>query len=178
MPPTAVRTHLEMRDRAALQPATLADPSIRVEQVHGCPPSFWRYLYTEVGRAYHWIDRLPWSDDDIRAYLNDPAVTLWLMTVAGAPAGYFELRRDRVNGTEIVYFGLLPEFTGRGLGGHMLTAAVEAAWSQGPERVWLHTNTMDHPSALPNYLKRGFTAFHSEVFTPGASASRPYNPEE
>ena len=100
------------------------------------------------------------------------------MTVAGAPAGYFELRRDRTNGAEIVYFGLLPEFTGRGLGGHLLTSAAEAAWSQGPERVWLHTNTMDHPSALPNYLRRGFTAFHSEEFTPGAAPTGPYNPGE
>jgi GNAT superfamily N-acetyltransferase len=174
----AVRTYLEMRDRAALQPATLPDPSVRVEEVHDCPPSFWRYLYTEVGRAYHWVDRLPWSDDEIRAYLQDPALSLWLMTVAGAPAGYFELRRDRTNGAEIVYFGLLPEFTGRGLGGHMLTSAAEAAWSQRPERVWLHTNTMDHPSALPNYLKRGFTAFHSEEFTPGAAPTGPYNPGE
>ena len=33
--------------------------------------------------------------------------------------------------------------------------------------VWLHTNTMDHPAALPNYLKRGFTAFHSETYQPG-----------
>ena len=100
------------------------------------------------------------------------------MTVSGAPAGYFELRRDRAGGIEIVYFGLLPEFTGRGLGGHMLTAAVERAWSQGAERVWLHTNTLDHPSALPNYLKRGFTAFHSEDFTPGSAPAGSYNPVE
>ena len=97
-----------------------------------CPPSFWRYLYTEVGRAYHWVDRLPWTDDEIRAYLADPAVSLWLMTVAGAPAGYFELRRDRTDGVEIVYFGLLPEFTGRGLGGHMLTRRSSAPGRTAP----------------------------------------------
>jgi GNAT superfamily N-acetyltransferase len=172
---TAIRTFLEMRDRAALRRATVSDPSIRIEQVHDCPASFWRYLYSEVGRAYRWVDRLPWTDEEIRSYLGDPAVSLWLMTVAGAPAGYFELRRDRIGGTEIVYFGLLPEFTGRRLGGHLLTVAVDAAWSGGPERVWLHTNTMDHPSALPNYLKRGFTAFHTEEFTPGDPPAGLYN---
>jgi GNAT superfamily N-acetyltransferase len=174
----AVRTFLEMRDRAQLRAAAVPDPRVRIEEVVDCPASFWRYLYTEVGRAYHWVDRLVWSDEDVRRYLDDPAVSLWLMTVAGAPAGYFELRRDRADGTEIVYFGLLPEFTGRGLGGHMLTAAVERAWAQGASRVWLHTNTMDHPSALPNYLKRGFTAFHSESFTPGPPPPEPYNPEQ
>ena len=151
---------------------------MRVEQVIGCPASFWRYLYTEVGRAYHWIDRLPWTDDEIRAYLAEPEVSLWLMTVAGAPAGYFELRRDRVGGTEIAYFGLLPEFTGRGLGGYLLTVAVEQAWSAGTGRIWLHTNTLDHPAALPNYLKRGFRAFHSETYTPGPAPAGSYNPGE
>ena len=162
-----VRTYLEMRDPAALRPARVEDPTVRIEQVHGCPASFWRFLYTEVGREYHWIDRLPWTDDVIRAYLGDAAVSLWVMWVAGAPAGYFELRRDRSGGVEIAYFGLLGEFTGRGLGGHLLTEAVEQAWATGADRVWLHTNTMDHPAALPNYLKRGFIAFHAETFTPG-----------
>ena len=100
------------------------------------------------------------------------------MTVSGAPAGYFELRRDRAGGTEIVYFGLLPEFTGRGLGGFLLTMAVERAWSSGTERVWLHTNTLDHPAALPNYLKRGFTrSFHSEdLQRPSPDSAGSYNP--
>ena len=178
IPARSVRTFLELRDLADLKPATMTDAAVRVEQVLDCPASFWRYLYTEVGRAYHWIDRLPWTDDEIRRYLGDPDVSLWLMTVAGAPAGYFELRRDRVGGTEIVYFGLLPEFTGRGLGGFLLTVAAERAWSAGTERVWLHTNTLDHPAALPNYLKRGFKAFHSETYTPGPPPNGSYNPGE
>jgi GNAT superfamily N-acetyltransferase len=163
----AVRTYLEMRQRAALRPARIPDPAIRVEQVHECPASFWRYLYTEVGREYRWTDRLAWSDDAVRAYLDDPAVSLWLMTLRGAPAGYFELRRDRIGGVEIAYFGLLPEFTGRGLGAHLLTEAVDRAWALGVDRIWLHTSSLDHPAALPNYLKRGFTAFDTETYRPG-----------
>jgi GNAT superfamily N-acetyltransferase len=166
-PQQAVRTFLEMRERSALSPARLDDQAIRIEQVHDCEPSFWRYLYTEVGREYHWIDRLPWSDETIRSYLADPGTTLWVMWVHDAPAGYFELRRDKAGGVEIAYFGLLKEFTRRGLGGHLLTVAVERAWATGAERVWLHTSTLDHPAALPNYLKRGFRAFHSETYQPG-----------
>jgi hypothetical protein len=30
--------------------------------------------------------------------------------------------------------------------------------------VWLHTNSFDHPSALPNYLKRGFEVFKTEGY--------------
>jgi GNAT superfamily N-acetyltransferase len=167
----AVRTYLEMRDRTQLRTARLGDPAIRVERVDDCPASFWRYLYTEVGREYGWIDRLPWSAGEIRAYLDDPAVSLWLMTVRGAPAGYFELRRDASGGVEIAYFGLLPEFTGRGLGGHLLTEAVEQAWATGAARVWLHTSSLDHPAALPNYLTRGFRAFDTEIYRPGRPVS-------
>jgi GNAT superfamily N-acetyltransferase len=105
-------------------------------------------------------------------------VSLWLLTVSGAPAGYFELRRDNSGGIEIAYFGLLPEFTGRRLGGHLLTVAVETAWAAGTNRIWLHTNTLDHPAALPNYLKRGFTAFDSETYTPGPPDPGGYNSPE
>ncbi len=160
----ASRTYLEMRDPSSLSHATLPDAAWRVERVLDCPPAFWRFLYAEVGRAHQWVDRLPWSPAEIRAYLADPAVTLWLLTVWGAPAGYFELRRDPDGSIEIAYFGLLREFLGRGLGGHLLTQAVQRAWDAGATRVWVHTSTLDHPSALPNYLKRGFKVYKTEDY--------------
>ena len=45
--------------------------------------------------------------------------------VAGTPAGYFELEAQERGNVEIAYFGLLPRFIGRGLGGALLTATVE-----------------------------------------------------
>jgi GNAT superfamily N-acetyltransferase len=161
---TATRTYLEMRDPAQLTPAPTPQASVRIERLTDCPPSFWRYLYTEVGRRHYWIDRLPWSDGDIRRYLSDPSIQLWLMTVSGAPAGYFELRRDADGGVEIAYFGLLEEFIGGGLGGHMLSEAARRAWAFGANRVWLHTSTLDHPAALQNYLKRGFVIVRREQY--------------
>ena len=95
------------------------------------PASFYRYLYAEVGRAYRWVDRLAWTDGEIRAHLASPGVSLWLSTVRAAPAGYFELKADAEGAVEIAYFGLLPEFIGRGYGKHLLTEAVERAWSAG-----------------------------------------------
>lgn len=160
----ATRTYLELRSRQQLRPRRPQDSRVRVDRVHGCPPSFWRYLYTEVGRRYHWVDRLPWTDDDIRAYLGNERVSLWLMTYGGAPAGYFELERADDESMQIAYFGLLEEFTGRGLGACLLTEAVERAFDTGAVRVWLHTSTLDHPAALPNYLKRGFAVFRTEEY--------------
>jgi GNAT superfamily N-acetyltransferase len=159
------RTYLEMRDSAELQAVRIDDPRIRVEQVQHCPPSFFRYLYVEVGRNYRWIDRLPWTDEQILAHLQQIEISLWLLTYNGAPAGYFELRKCEDGSTEIAYFGLLPEFLGRGLGKHLLTCAAEQAWIDGAGRVWLHTCTLDDPAAMPNYLNRGFRPFKSEKYT-------------
>ena len=64
---------------------------------------------------------------------------------------------------EIVYFGLLPQFVGAGLGSHLLTCTVERAWGMGARRVWVHTCTLDHPQALANYYARGFRLFKEEV---------------
>ena len=159
------RTYLEMTAASDLRPAPRTDPSARVERVEGSPASFYRYLYAEVGRACRWVDRLAWTDGDIRAHLATPGVSLWLLTVRAAPAGYFELKADAEGGVEIAYFGLLPEFIGRGYGKHLLTEAVERAWSLGARRVWLHTCSLDDPAALPNYLARGFRPFHEETYS-------------
>jgi GNAT superfamily N-acetyltransferase len=63
---------------------------------------------------------------------------------------------------DINYFGLTPEYTGQGLGGPLLAAAVERAWSLAPARVTVNTCTLDHPAALPNYLARGFAVARTE----------------
>lgn len=165
MPLLAVtRTYLEMRSPRDLSPAREPAPGPRIERVGGCPASFFRYLYGEVGRAYHWTDRLAWTDADIAGYLEDGRVTLHVLYVEHAPAGYYELRRHEDGSVEIAYFGLLPEYTGRGLGGWLLTRAVADAWARGAVRVWLHTCTLDHASALPNYLKRGFRQYKQETY--------------
>src|SRR5688572_21695367 len=144
MPPVhVVRTYLEMTSPETLRAAPRPDGQSRVERVEECPPSFFRYLYIAVGGAYHWVDRLPWTNDQIRDYLATPGVSLFVLYSEGAPAGYFELKRHADQSVEIAYFGLLPEFVGRGLGKYMLTEAVTTAWREGARRVWLHTCTLD-----------------------------------
>jgi GNAT superfamily N-acetyltransferase len=157
------RTYLEMTSPDDLHPVELGDAG-RVERVDVCPPSFYRWLYAEVGRHYRWTDRRDWSDDRIREHLADPGISVWVLYAGGAPAGWFELA-VRGEATEIAYFGLLPEFIGRGLGKRMLTAAVRQAWQTGARRVWLHTCTLDDPAALPNYRKRGFREYGREQYT-------------
>jgi GNAT superfamily N-acetyltransferase len=160
-----IRTYLQMESLSELQSTAPAPEPSRVEQATRCPASFYRYLYAEVGRNYHWVDRLGWTDAQITEHLGRPEVTLWVMYASGSPAGYFELERHEDGSTEIAYFGLLQEFIGRGLGGHLLSLAVRQAWSTGAGRVWLHTCTLDDAAAMPNYLKRGFKPFKQETYS-------------
>jgi GNAT superfamily N-acetyltransferase len=158
------RTYLQMTSPGELTPSRAPGGGVRIDKVQVCPASFFRYLYREVGRLYHWVDRLGWDDEEIRDYLGKPRISLWVMYVEGSPAGYFELSGQDDGSTEIAYFGLLREFLGRGLGKHLLTEAVAQAWNTGANRVWLHTCTLDDPAALPNYLKRGFKPFEEEKY--------------
>ena len=153
-----------MLDPSELEPALSDDPLIHIEPQPDCSVELFRMLYAEVGKNYHWIDRLLWTDEQIAEYLQDEAISLWLMTYDHEKAGYFELRKCEDGSTEIAYFGLLPEFIGRGLGKHLLTYAVKQAWADGANRVWLHTCTLDDPAAKPNYLRRGFKPFKTEHY--------------
>ena len=159
------RTYLEMRRPGQLVAAGEAMPDARIDRVIDCPPSFYRYLYAEVGREWHWVDRLGWDDEAIRAHLAHDSIALWVLWVGGGPAGWFELKRHEDGSVEIAYFGVLPGFRRRGLGKELLTAAVAEAWNAGARRVWLHTCTLDDPAALPNYLARGFTPYKEETYT-------------
>lgn len=164
MPRQAVRTYLEMTDPSMLQGAALPVLGAALAREERCAPALWRSLYTEVGRDYHWVDLLPWTDEDITRHLADPALELWVLRVKAELAGYFELRRHDDGAIEVGYLGLLPAFTGQGLGKFMLTKAVERSWERGATRVWLHTSSLDHSSALPNYLARGFSIWKQETY--------------
>ena len=161
----ARRTYLEMREQSCLRPARAPDTPLDIRLEDPCAPHLFRRLYAGVGTAYRWTDRAAWTDADIERHLAIPGLEIWVARVAGALAGYFELRpSDGGQQVEIAYLGLLPPFVGRGFGGPLLTAAVRRAWMLGPGRVWLHTCTFDHPAALSNYLARGFTVWREEEY--------------
>ncbi len=155
---TVTTCYLEMTDPADLRPAR-ARPELEVVRAEISSPELSRYLYTAVGGPWFWTDRLDWSYSRWRDYLDRPEVETWVGSVRGTPAGYFELERQADANVEIVYFGLLPQFIGQGLGGCLLTRAVERAWEGNTRRVWVHTCTLDGPLALRNYLARGFRLY-------------------
>src|ERR1041384_1435494 len=117
-----------MIDPAQLRPARRALLEVQLQRAEIPCPALNRFLYTAVGGDWYWLDRLGWSYEQWHMYLERTEIETWVADVAGTPAGYYELEMQAGGNVEIVYFGLLPQFIGRGLGGALLTAAVERAW--------------------------------------------------
>jgi GNAT superfamily N-acetyltransferase len=137
--------------------------------VHARTPSvaYYRFLYDAVGRDYGWTSRKKLSDAALAALLHDPRLEVHVLMAEGVPAGFAELDRRAEGEIELVQFGLMPEFIGQGLGRFFLQWAIDKAWSYQPRRFWLHTDTEDHPAALPNYLKAGFLVYKEELLNDG-----------
>jgi GNAT superfamily N-acetyltransferase len=165
--------HLEMLDPGELRPKRIDRGDLEIKRAEIPCPELSRFLYSAVGGDWYWIDRLGWSHRQWLDWLDRPELETWVAYLSGTPAGYFELEAQPQGNVEIAYFGVLTQFIGQGIGGHLLTAAVERAWAMGASRVWVHTCTHDHPGALANYLARGFRLFREEMTTKDLPAESP-----
>lgn len=124
--------------------------------------SFYRYLYNTVGGAWLWHERRRWSDDEVRAVIHSEKVEIYVLYVAGVPAGFAELDRRWNDEVELVHLGMIPEFAGRGLGNYLLGWAVDQAWSKPARRVWTRTSNHDHPKAIAVFQRAGFVPYDQE----------------
>lgn len=149
---------LALDDPAGIRPPTRPAPAGFAVEVRR-DPAVNADLYGRIGADYAWTDRLAWSSGRWAAWAE--RVETWVATVDGEVVGLFEL--DPAPGAaEIAIFGLLPEATGRGLGGHLLTAALRRGFALAP-RVWVHTCSLDGPHALANYRARGLLVVREDV---------------
>lgn len=165
--------YLELTAPDELRPAKVPPPGAGVSIVRAEVPSaeLGRFLYTSVGADCAWTDRLPWSREQWRECLGRTGSEVWVAYERGTPAGYVELAAQDEGAVEIAYFGLLPDFRGRGIGGHLLAFGAERAFDLAErwpgrtptKRVWLHTCSLDGLHALANYQRRGFRVTHTTV---------------
>ncbi len=133
--------------------------------VHVVAPTvpYYRSLYDAVGKEFHWLSRRKMTDEALAAILGDPGNEIHVLHVDGTPAGFAELDRRQPGEIELIQFGLTRAFIGQGLGKWFLQWTIDKAWSYGPNRFWLHTCTLDHPAAVPNYTKAGFVLYKQET---------------
>lgn len=155
-------TYLEMHAPPQRTRQCPVPPDTLVMQAVQPTASFYRYLYNTVGETWDWHERRRMSDDELCAIVQHPEVSVFVAYVGGVPAGYAELDARQLPDIELAYFGLLPEFIGKGLGGFLLDWAVDQAWSFQPHRLWVHTCTLDHPNALAVYQRAGFVSYKQE----------------
>jgi len=124
----------------------------------------YRRLYNAVGEKWFWWERRVLPDAELERILGEPGREVLVLEEGGEQAGFAELEhQEGGRALQVIYFGLVPAFIGRGLGGWFLSRVIDHAWSAAPRRVWLHTCTLDHPAALSVYRKAGFVPFKTDT---------------
>ena len=161
---SVVVTYLEM----TAPPVTPAPPRpalpIALLRAANIPVSFYRYLYETVGEDWLWYERRRIDDETLCTLIHDKAVEVYVLYVNGSPGGYGELKKTSDREVNLAYFGLLPEFVGRGLGKFFLRWVIDQAWRTEPtRRVTVNTCDLDHPRALKAYQTIGFVPYRRET---------------
>ncbi len=162
-------TWLEMTEiprRAS--PAALPSVGQPVQLAHVARPSvaFYRYLYERIGENWFWWERRILDDSALLRLLRAPETEIYALNLGGEPAGLVEFNhRPAEDAVELRSFGLLPEYTGKGMGPFLLDWTVDLAWAHAsaPRRLVISTCSLDHPAALSMYLKAGFRQVRTET---------------
>jgi ribosomal protein S18 acetylase RimI-like enzyme len=156
-------TYLEMTERPP-HPHLVPPHGMKLALLRARPPTvaFYRFLYDTVGGPWLWYERRALDDEALGRIITDDQVEIYVLYANGVPAGYAELDRRDPPDIELAYFGLMPDFIGKGLGRYLLTWAIDTAWSYEPERLWVNTNSLDHSTALALYQRCGFRPYRQE----------------
>lgn len=150
----AVVTYLEMTERPP--PGPLPASPLRLELWPAPDPSRYRDLFRKVGARWLWYSRLLIDDERLR---REMAEVHAVVDESGAEVGLLELD-FRTDGECLIRFlGLVPGLAGRGHGAWLFARTLDLAWRPDVRRVAVNTCTLDHPAALPAYLKAGFRAY-------------------
>jgi GNAT superfamily N-acetyltransferase len=149
--------------RQDVRPAPVSAPhppgKIAILRAERPPVHFYRYLYDLIGGPWNWVSRKRIDDAQLAEIILADEVYIYVLYVGGVPAGLAEIDgRDRKQ-VEIRFFGLAPDFIGKGFSRYFLSNTIDLAWMLNPATVQLETCTLDHPAALPLYQKFGFTVF-------------------
>jgi GNAT superfamily N-acetyltransferase len=150
----AVVTYLEMTERPRLQP--MPDAPLRIERWREVDPVKYRALFRRVGGRWLWYSRLAMDDAKLKAQVAEAYA---VVDRARVEVGMVELDFAQPGECLIRFLGLVPELAGRGHGRWLFAQTLALAWRSGVRRVHVNTCTLDHPAALPAYLRAGFKAY-------------------
>jgi ribosomal protein S18 acetylase RimI-like enzyme len=155
---TIVRVrYMEQRTAPTLEPKLSAAAVVAVERLSTAE---YLALYRRVGEPVHWDQRLRMPSTELESLLAGDELRVYVLrSAAGLSIGLCEFDRSGFPDIELKNFGIAPEAQGRGLGRHLLAAALLQEWQAGLQRIWLHTDNWDHPAAMRLYSSLGFRVF-------------------
>lgn len=156
----AVVTYLEMKSPPPLGPIVRPDGYglSPVTDVHR-----YRALFRRVGEPWLWFSRAAMQDEALAAILDDPQVEAYALTRQGSDVGLLELDFRPRGECELVYFGLVIDAIGQGIGRYLMNEAISRAFRVPINRFFVHTCSLDHAAALPFYMRSGFTPYKRAV---------------
>lgn len=153
-----IATYLEMKALPERKLAAFA-PDLALIPVGDMPPTDYRDHFKAVGQNLLWFSRLLMPDDTLQSILAHPAIDSYVFKRGDQMLGLLELNFEDMANCELAFFGLVPDAVGNGLGRMLMDEAIRRAFAKSIGRIWLHTCTLDHPLALPFYLRSGFAPY-------------------
>ena len=122
-----------------------------------------KFFYKQIGVDHYWRDRLIWSDKEWLKYAENEDLETHILIKEEDLVGFYEQEyHPESNEIELINMGILKEFRGLKLGSILLNHAIASASRKNPNRMWVHTCSLDHKHALQNYRSKGFEIFKEE----------------
>ena len=122
-----------------------------------------KFFYKQIGIDHYWRDRLLWSDKDWIKYIGNEYLETYILKKNEDVIGFYEQEYHSVsNEVELINMGILKNYRGFKLGSKLLNHAIANAFKKNPNRLWVHTCSLDHKYALTNYKSKGFEIFKEE----------------
>ncbi len=160
------RNYLEINSLNQLNDSKNHPKNFNIHLVKATDFQLNKFFYKNVGKNHHWVDRLIWTENQWIEYTSSKEVETYVLKNNNDLAGFFEIiSHIKENEVEIAYLGLLKEYQNQNLGSFLLSSAIKISFLKKPQRVWVHTCSLDHKNALNNYISRGMKVFKKETIT-------------
>jgi len=124
---------------------------------------WYRAFYRDIGQEWLWFSRADMPAEELATIINDPKVEIRVLEVNGKTAGLLELDYRNDGDCELAFLGVTGDYLGHGAGKWLMNHAIDLAWNNPINRLWIHTCTLDHPRALPFYIKSGFKPYERQL---------------
>ena len=141
------------------------DDSYQLNFVKSEIASKFREFYLTIGEVFLWWEKYDWSVEEFEDYLKPHEYSFYQLMHKNEVIGGVLLQRnfeDDPQKGELSFFGLYPDWTSKKIGFPFLCTACDLAWQESIKEFYVNTCKLDHPGALKNYQKAGFTIYHVE----------------